>query len=285
MVFLCEFVGKICSGLDFGINILYNSSRIIKKEMDNMKKVFALALAVCIVFSCTTAFAELLYRKGDANLDGLVTTGDALTVLRYSAGLVNLTDDAIISADFNRDGHVNSGDVSSILRRCLHRKSMDKIVCRAFVYNMDCLRASSDWVAYSWFLNRNNPRKTGELIYAATDRTELESFTDPALCPFIGMENADESGTLRELTERYDDAFFAENDVFFIATHEAMISKLVSVTDITCENGKTTVNVVIYYPEVAAQMSQDHFVIVEIPKAYTTGVETEVVVSEAIYQN
>ena len=53
---------------------------------------------------------------GDATGDGNVNTGDASFVLKYVAGLLDLSDEASALADFNNDGKVNTADASAILR-------------------------------------------------------------------------------------------------------------------------------------------------------------------------
>lgn len=53
---------------------------------------------------------------GDANEDGKVNTGDAVAVLKHSAGSVMLTGQKLINADYNKDGKVNTGDAVGILK-------------------------------------------------------------------------------------------------------------------------------------------------------------------------
>ena len=53
---------------------------------------------------------------GDATLDGKINTGDAVAILRHSAGMFTLTDDALYLSDMTHDGKVNTGDASVLLR-------------------------------------------------------------------------------------------------------------------------------------------------------------------------
>lgn len=67
------------------------------------------------------AIAEVLKLKkkiqlGDVNADGKVDTLDASTVLKYDAGLTDLTEDQKKSADVNQDGDVDTLDASMILK-------------------------------------------------------------------------------------------------------------------------------------------------------------------------
>lgn len=54
---------------------------------------------------------------GDANLDGKVNTGDATTVLKHAAMMIELTGQAYLNADMNGDGNVNTGDATAILKK------------------------------------------------------------------------------------------------------------------------------------------------------------------------
>ena len=56
-----------------------------------MKRFLCLLLSMVLVFPCA-AFAaaqteELYFLRGDVNNDGMITTGDARTVLRFVIGL------------------------------------------------------------------------------------------------------------------------------------------------------------------------------------------------------
>ena len=56
---------------------------------------------------------------GDMNGDGLVSSSDALVILRYSMGSMELTPAQLELADFNHDGMVNSADALAVLRTTL----------------------------------------------------------------------------------------------------------------------------------------------------------------------
>lgn len=56
---------------------------------------------------------------GDMNGDGLVSSSDALVILRYSMGSMELTPAQLELADFNHDGTVNSADALAVLRTTL----------------------------------------------------------------------------------------------------------------------------------------------------------------------
>ena len=56
------------------------------------------------------------YRKGDANMDGSVTSADAALILRYVIGLESLSDTARTLADVNADGRITAADAAMVLR-------------------------------------------------------------------------------------------------------------------------------------------------------------------------
>lgn len=53
---------------------------------------------------------------GDVNGDGTVNNLDAATVLKYDAGIINLTEEQLKRADFNKDGKVDNVDAAAILK-------------------------------------------------------------------------------------------------------------------------------------------------------------------------
>ncbi len=58
--------------------------------------------------------------RGDLDGNGTVQASDASTILRYAAGLLLITDPAMLwAADVNGDGVVNAADASLILRACV----------------------------------------------------------------------------------------------------------------------------------------------------------------------
>lgn len=54
--------------------------------------------------------------KGDANMDGSVTSADAALILRHVIGLETLADTALQLADVNGDGKITAADAAMILR-------------------------------------------------------------------------------------------------------------------------------------------------------------------------
>lgn len=60
--------------------------------------------------------AQPFYRKGDANLNGEVTSADAALILRYLIGMESLSDMAKTLADVNGDGRITAADAALILR-------------------------------------------------------------------------------------------------------------------------------------------------------------------------
>ena len=56
---------------------------------------------------------------GDVDGDGVITSGDALIILRASADLMELEDDVKKLADINSDTVIDSGDAISVLRQSL----------------------------------------------------------------------------------------------------------------------------------------------------------------------
>ena len=51
---------------------------------------------------------------GDINQDGVVDVRDATIIKKYSAGILELTDEQLIAADVNGDGFVNDDDATLI---------------------------------------------------------------------------------------------------------------------------------------------------------------------------
>ena len=60
------------------------------------------------------------YTPGDLDGDGVVSSADALLVLRYSMNLSNLTANQLLAADVNGDGVVNSVDATLIMRQSMN---------------------------------------------------------------------------------------------------------------------------------------------------------------------
>jgi hypothetical protein len=60
-----------------------------------------------------------IYILGDANTDGIVDSADALILLRYSLGMIDLDPELLAYCDVNGDGVVDSTDALEILRASL----------------------------------------------------------------------------------------------------------------------------------------------------------------------
>lgn len=76
------------------------------------------------LYGLTSYWLEILREEyavssGDIDCDGEVTSIDALNALRYSLGLIGLSDEQIARGDVNGDGTVDSIDALLILRRSM----------------------------------------------------------------------------------------------------------------------------------------------------------------------
>ena len=56
---------------------------------------------------------------GDVNLDGVVDLADAILLMQYASGSINLTSKQLKAAEVNKDGIVNVGDVIIIMQMCI----------------------------------------------------------------------------------------------------------------------------------------------------------------------
>lgn len=68
-------------------------------------------------FSVTDSWEEAPYTLGDVNQDGAINSVDALYVLQFNAGLIELNDTQKKAADVNGDESVNSVDALLILQK------------------------------------------------------------------------------------------------------------------------------------------------------------------------
>ncbi|MDR2558334.1 MAG: hypothetical protein LBC86_02150 [Oscillospiraceae bacterium] len=73
-----------------------------------MKKIAAILLSMVIFLSLSTGVSSREFSN--------LKTADALTVLRVSAGLVELTEEQTVRLDLNLDGNITSADALAILR-------------------------------------------------------------------------------------------------------------------------------------------------------------------------
>ncbi|MBQ3081561.1 MAG: dockerin type I repeat-containing protein, partial [Clostridia bacterium] len=58
----------------------------------------------------------VVYKKGDVNADDCVDNLDAAMILKYDAGIIELTTDQSVVADVNGDGYVDNLDAAKILK-------------------------------------------------------------------------------------------------------------------------------------------------------------------------
>ncbi len=79
-----------------------------------MKRLLSFILALCLCFAPLIATAAGI--KGDVNGDSVPDSLDAAQVLRYSALLLELDDDALAQGDVNNDNKVDSLDAAMILK-------------------------------------------------------------------------------------------------------------------------------------------------------------------------
>jgi len=64
----------------------------------------------------TCTICGFTYTEGDVNGDGYVDNTDASLILKYDAGIIDLTDKQLEFADVNGDGYVDNTDASLILK-------------------------------------------------------------------------------------------------------------------------------------------------------------------------
>ncbi|MGN0548133.1 MAG: dockerin type I repeat-containing protein [Acutalibacteraceae bacterium] len=89
-----------------------------------MQKIIKRTLSCLLSFSVTVGAASMLSvfggasaaRYGDIDGNESVNSSDALTVLKYSVGIEELSNEALVLADVNADGNVNSSDALDILK-------------------------------------------------------------------------------------------------------------------------------------------------------------------------
>ena len=91
-----------------------------------MKKIVSilLALTLCLSIGAVSVFAaeyegdygEPYYYLGDVNMDDWTDNNDALDILKYDAGIIDLTDDQLALGDTDYDGVTDSADALLILK-------------------------------------------------------------------------------------------------------------------------------------------------------------------------
>ena len=91
-----EIKGKVFSGWDIPYTNIRNNG-----EPNGMVQIFA-----------------VYYDNGDCNKDGVINTGDAVTVLKHCANIEMLTEQNLVIADMTDDKKINTGDAVAILKKC-----------------------------------------------------------------------------------------------------------------------------------------------------------------------
>ena len=87
------------------------------KEMRKFtEKAISVFLSLAAVVSYPVACGAESVRLGDVNGDSTVNSADALAVLKYCVGNLELSSETLLSADVNADKRVNSADALEILR-------------------------------------------------------------------------------------------------------------------------------------------------------------------------
>jgi hypothetical protein len=66
---------------------------------------------------------------GDVNDDGVVDSGDAILILQYSVGLIELTENQLRAGDCNNDGVVDSGDAILVLQFSVGLIGEESLTC------------------------------------------------------------------------------------------------------------------------------------------------------------
>lgn len=88
------------------------------KKISFAKAVLLIVLVVSTLISQTAfTFAQPRFIRGDVNSDGNITPEDSRLVLRYSVGLVILTQQNLDAADYDLNGSVDPADARWILRK------------------------------------------------------------------------------------------------------------------------------------------------------------------------
>ena len=96
-----------------------------------MKKIFSIVLALVMLITAVP-FGSLIASAavdtsdlvlGDGNDDGNVTAIDARITLQVAAGLIEPTEEQLITLDYNKDGEVSAVDARRILQKVAGIKS------------------------------------------------------------------------------------------------------------------------------------------------------------------
>ncbi|MBQ1546657.1 MAG: hypothetical protein IIZ59_03905 [Clostridia bacterium] len=96
--------------------------------MKSVKRIFAALLTAAFAASCTavTASARTIVLSGDRNRDGIITSDDALGVLRLSAGDGKTCNTEFVRCDVDGDERITSNDALLILRQSAGIKTIEQ---------------------------------------------------------------------------------------------------------------------------------------------------------------
>ncbi len=88
----------------------------MKRSFTKRAAAAALAISMTASLACVSANARTLVYKGDYDMDGILTSSDALGTLRMSIGLVRKSNAVLDRIDIDNDGLITSNDALTILR-------------------------------------------------------------------------------------------------------------------------------------------------------------------------
>lgn len=143
------------------------------------KKLLALILAAAMLLTVPFISASAVepVRRGDADSDGKISSGDARLALRASVGLETLTADFIMRCDADANGKVESADARTILRTSVNLDSIELNPCDHQVKTWEpVVLTGGDPAAY----HKGVCDKCGEYIFAE-HAYEME-ITTPFTC-------------------------------------------------------------------------------------------------------
>ncbi len=89
----------------------------MKKTFKDIISLFTSAIMIVSVVTASIVCASAeKYLPGDVDMNGVLDSSDALMIMRYSVGLIQLSKEQIEIADTNGDGMVDSNDALSVLQ-------------------------------------------------------------------------------------------------------------------------------------------------------------------------
>ena len=86
--------------------------------LEDLGRIGTNGIELCGMFSVSEYMPPSVL-KGDVNMNGFISTEDALLTLRYALGLIPLTSEQAARADYDCDGIIDTTDALLILRRSL----------------------------------------------------------------------------------------------------------------------------------------------------------------------